>query len=296
MKIISGTSHPQLAQQLSQALSIPLTPLSILRFSDQEICVEIQENMADEDVVVLQSTSNPVNDHLMELLVIINTLKHSNTKSITAIIPYFGYARQDHPQGQSPAKLVAHLLQTIGVDRLITFELHSERTKSFFAIPVDNLSPLSLFAKAIQGRFQNPLIIAPDAGGIARAQALATHLQTDLAVIDKHRHGPGCVEVTTLKGEVAGRTCLIIDDIIDSGDTLCQAALTLQQHQAQEIHAFATHGVLSPPARERLQTAPLASLTITDTIDTHAKADHYPHLRVLSVVPLLIDAIYRKER
>jgi len=295
MKIISGTSHPQLAQHLSQALSIPLTPLSIFRFSDQEICVETQENMESEDVVVLQSTSNPVNDHLMELLVIIDTLKHCNTKSITAIIPYFGYARQDHPQGPSPAKLVAHLLQTTGVDRLITFELHSERVRSFFDIPVDNLSPLSLFAKAIQGQFQNPLIIAPDTGGIPRAQALATRLQTDLAIIEKRRHGPGRVEVTTLKGEIAGRTCLIVDDIIDSGDTLCQAALTLQQHHAQEIHAFVAHGVLSPLAHERLQTAPLASLTITDTIDTHAKIDLYPCLRVLSVVPLLADVMHNKE-
>jgi ribose-phosphate pyrophosphokinase len=296
MKIIAGNSHSLLAQQLSTALATPLTAITIQRFPDQEIFVEIHENVEGEDVFVVQSTSYPANDHLMELLVIIDALKRSAAGRITAVIPYFGYARQDHHAGPGTplsAKLVATLLQAAGADRLLTCELHSDRVQGFFNIPVDNLSLISLFAQEIQHNFQNPLIISPDTGGIARAQALATYLKTDLAIIEKHRHGPGHAEVVTLKGQVAGRTCLIIDDIIDSGNTLCQTAVALLQQGAQGVHAFVTHGVLSPSAHEHLTAAPLASLVITDTIDTRAKATLYPQLRTLSVVPLLAEAMRR---
>jgi ribose-phosphate pyrophosphokinase len=294
MKIIAGNSHPLLAQQLSTALATPLTPLTIQHFSDQEIFVEIQDNVADEDVFVVQSTSYPANDHLMELLVIIDALKRSAAKRITAVVPYFGYARQDHDAGPGTplsAKLVATLLQAAGMDRLLTCELHSEHVQRFFDSPVDNLSMTSLFTQEIQHGFRDPLIISPDTGGIARAQAIATHLKADLAVIEKHRHGPGHAEVITLTGQVAGRACIIIDDIIDSGNTLCQATVTLRQQGAQAVHAFVTHGVFAASAHEHLTAAPLASLMITDTIDTHTKANLYPHLRVLSVVPLLANAV-----
>ena len=294
MKIIAGHSHPLLAQQLSIALATPLTAITIQHFPDQEIFIEIHENVEGADVFVVQSTSHPANDHLMELLVIIDALKRSAAGRITAVIPYFGYARQDHHAGPGTplsAKLVATLIQTAGADRLLTCELHSDRVQGFFDIPMDNLSVTSLFAQEIQHTFQNPLIISPDIGGIARAQALATYLKTDLAIIEKHRHGPGHAEVVSLQGQVAGRTCLIIDDIVDSGNTLCQATVALLQQGAQAVHAFVTHGVLSAAAHKHLTAAPLASLTITDTIDTHAKAALYPQLRALSVVPLLADTM-----
>ncbi|MEI8295707.1 MAG: ribose-phosphate pyrophosphokinase [Alphaproteobacteria bacterium] len=296
MKIISGNSHPLLAKQLSDALGIPLTAITTQRFPDQETFVEIHEKVADEDVFVLQSTSHPANDNLMELLMIIDALKQNTARSITAIIPYFGYARQDQqtePGTPLSAKLVATLLQAAGVERLLTCDLHSDRVEGFFDIPVNNLSMTPFFAQEIQHCFQNPLIISPDGGGIARAQALATHLKADLAIIEKHRHGPGHTEVITIKGAVAGRTCLIIDDIIDSGNTLCQAALALLQKDAQAVHAFITHGVLSGSAHEQLRLAPLTSLVITDTIDTYDKAALCSQLRTISVVPLLADCVRR---
>src|ERR1700720_4232330 len=253
MKILTCNSNRPLAEAISTYLNLPLTKASVRRFSDMEIFVEIQENVRGEDVFVIQSTSFPANDNLMELLVTLDALRRSSARRITAAVPYFGYARQDRKTGpRSPisAKLVANLITTAGANRVLTMDLHAGQIQGFFDIPVDNLIAAPLFSRDIQKRYEGHdlMIVSPDVGGVVRARAIATRLNCDLAIIDKRRERAGHSEVMNVIGDVAGRDCILIDDLVDSGGTHCNAAEALIKHGARSASAYVTHGVLSGPA------------------------------------------------
>ena len=298
MKILAGNSNQPLAKDIAESLDLSLTKASIRRFSDMEVFVEIDENVRGEDTFVIQSTSYPANDNLMELLVTIDALKRGSARRITAVIPYFGYARQDRKSGpRTPisAKLVANLITVAGADRVLTLDLHAGQIQGFFDIPLDNLFAAPVFVKDIEERFggQSPIIVSPDVGGVVRARAIAKRLDIDLAIIDKRRERAGVSEVMHVIGEVSGRDCLIVDDIVDSAGTMCNAAVALMEHGANTVSTYVTHGVLSGGAVTRVTASPIETLIITDSIlATEAmKAAH--NIRQLSIAPLMAEAIKR---
>jgi ribose-phosphate pyrophosphokinase len=298
MKLISGTSHPTLAQEISELLGTPLTPRTIQRFSDQEIFVQIQESVRGEDVFVLQPTSPPANDHLMELLILLDTLKRCSTKRITAVVPYFGYARQDRKTAsRTPitAKLVAQMLQNAGADRILTLDLHSAQIQGFFDIPVDNLLPGKIFSEAISNQIdpEHTTIVSPDIGGVGRARELAKRMNINLAVVDKRRLAPGVSKALHIVGDVKKQHCIILDDIIDSGNTLFQATEALKKEGALSVQAYITHGLFTNTCLERVCEAKLDALNVTNSIDFKKKIKDSSIIRQISVAPLLGNAIKR---
>ncbi|MDJ0948982.1 MAG: ribose-phosphate pyrophosphokinase [Alphaproteobacteria bacterium] len=298
MKLIAGNSNPPLAEAISAYLNTPLTRASIRRFSDQEIFVEILENMRGEDAFVIQSTSYPANDNLMELLVTIDALHRSSARRITAVIPYYGYARQDRKTGpRTPisAKLVANLITTAGAGRVLTVDLHAGQIQGFFDIPTDNLYAAPEFGKDINEKFNGDdlVIVSPDVGGVIRARAIAKRLDADLAIIDKRRERAGVSEVMHIIGEVSQRRCILVDDIVDSGGTLCNAAEALMQEGAASVAAYITHGVLSGGAVGRISSSPLDQVVITDSILATEAVRVSQTIRQLTIAPLLGEAINR---
>ena len=298
MKLVAGNSNPKLAEQVSEYLERPLTKTSVRRFADQEIFVEILENVRGEDAFVLQSTSYPANDNLMELLIITDALRRSSAKRITAVLPYFGYARQDRrSQGRTPisAKLVANLITNAGVDRVLTLDLHAGQIQGFFDIPTDNLFGAPLMARDIKDRLEwkNAMVVSPDVGGVVRARALAKRIDAPLAIVDKRRDRPGESEVMNIIGSVEGRSCILIDDIVDSGGTLVNAAEALLAQGAKEVYAYITHGVLSGGAVTRISSSKLKELVITDSIQPTTAVLSAPNIRVVSTDALLGEAMSR---
>jgi len=298
MKIVACNSNRPLAEAVATALGIQLAQASVRRFADMEIFVEIHENVRGEDVFVIQSTSFPANDNLMELLITLDALRRASARRVTAVIPYFGYARQDRKAGpRTPisAKLVANLITEAGAHRVLTMDLHAGQIQGFFDIPVDNLYAAPLFTPDITERYagQELIIVSPDVGGVARARALASRLNCDLAIIDKRRERAGVSEVMNVIGDVSGRSCILVDDIVDSGGTLCTAATALMAHGAASASAYCTHGVLSGAAAARIAGSPLQSMTITDSILATEAVDAAPNLRVFTIAPLLAEAMQR---
>lgn len=298
MKLIAGNSNRQLAEAISAYLNMPLAQASIRRFSDMEVFVEIQENVRGQDVFVLQSTSYPANDNMMELLITIDALRRGSARRITAVIPYFGYARQDRKTGgRTPisAKLVANLITSAGADRVLALELHAGQIQGFFDIPVDNLNISPIFIPDIEQKFagQELVIVSPDVGGVVRARALAKPLNAELAIIDKRREKAGVSEVMNVIGHVEGKTCIMVDDIIDSGGTICNAAQALRDHGASSVHAYVVHGVLSGEAVDRIGNSALETMVITDSIAATDAVKGARNIRQLSVGPLMGEAIRR---
>ena len=299
MKILTGNANRPLAEAISAYLNLPLVNASIRRFSDMEVFVEIQENVRGEDVFVVQSTSFPTNDNLMELLVILDALKRGSARRITAVIPYYGYARQDRKSGpRTPisAKLVANLITTAGANRVLTVDLHAGQIQGFFDIPTDNLFAAPVLTKDIKERFpgNNDLcIVSPDVGGVVRARAFAKRLDADLAIIDKRRERAGISEVMNIIGEVEAKRCILVDDIVDSAGTLCNAAVALKEAGAASVSAYVTHGVLSGGAVSRVSASPLESLVITDSIEATAAVRVSQTVRQLTIAPLLAEAMAR---
>jgi ribose-phosphate pyrophosphokinase len=299
MKLLAGNSNKTLAQAVSTHLDVPLTRAQVKRFPDNEIWVTIDENVRGEDVFVLQSTSFPTNDNLMELLICIDALKRASAKRITAVMPYFGYARQDRKTGgRTPisAKLVANLITRAGADRVLTMDLHSGQIQGFFDIPTDNLLAAPLMANDIKANYDRPnelLIVSPDVGGVVRALAVASRLNADLAIVDKRRAGPGKSEVANIIGDVAGRRLIMFDDIVDSAGTLCNAAKSLMDAGAIEVSAYVTHGVLSGAACERVKNSVLKELVITDSIEQPEPIHLSEKVRTVSCAPLIGEAIRR---
>ena len=299
MKLLAGNSNRTLAQAVSTHLDVPLTRAQVKRFPDNEIWVTIDENVRGEDVFVLQSTSYPTNDNLMELLICIDALKRASAKRITAVMPYFGYARQDRKTGgRTPisAKLVANLITRAGADRVLTMDLHSGQIQGFFDIPTDNLHAAPLMAADIKTNYEKPhelLIVSPDVGGVVRALAVASRLNADLAIVDKRRSGPGKSEVANIIGDVAGRRLIMFDDIVDSAGTLCSAAQSLIDAGATEVSAYVTHGVLSGAACERVKNSVLKELVITDSIEQPDPIVASEKIRTVSCAPLIGEAIRR---
>lgn len=296
MKIVTCNSNRDLAESIAQHLDINLTPALVKRFADQEISVEIQENIRGSDVFVVQSTSAPANDNLMELLLALDALRRASCRRVTAVIPYFGYARQDRKSGpRTPisAKLVANLITQAGAHRVLTMDLHAGQIQGFFDIPVDNLYAAPLFARDIKNRFsdRNLIVVSPDVGGVVRARALASRLGCDLAIIDKRRERAGQSEVMNVIGQVADRDCILIDDIVDSGGTLINAAQALRDQGATSVSVYVTHGVLSGAAVEKISHSVIDSLTITDSIKFDAQPQE--KVRILSVSELIAFAIQR---
>ena len=299
MKLLAGNSNPPLANAIANYLEIPLTKANVRRFADEEIFVEILENVRGEDVFVIQSTSYPANDNLMELLIMIDALKRASAKRITAVLPYFGYARQDRKPGpRTPisAKLVADLITTAGAHRVLSVDLHAGQIQGFFDIPTDNLYAAPVMSEDIKSRYsdRNLMIVSPDVGGVVRARALAKRLENaPLAIVDKRREKPGESEVMNIIGDVSGRFCVLIDDIVDSAGTLCNAAAALRTAGAAGVAAYCTHGVLSGGAVARVQGSALEELVITDSIGNHAVIEDADRIRHLTLAPLLAEAIRR---
>jgi ribose-phosphate pyrophosphokinase len=299
MKLIAGNSNRPLAEALSSALAMPLTRANIRRFSDMEIFVEILENVRGEDVFVLQSTSYPANDNLMELLITLDALKRASARRITAVLPYYGYARQDRKTGsRTPisAKLVANLITSAGANRVLTLDLHAGQIQGFFDIPLDNLEAAPVFTKDIEkgyGGGGDLVIVSPDVGGVVRARGIAKRLDADLAIIDKRRERAGVSEVMNVIGDVDGRRCILVDDIVDSAGTLCNAAVALMERGAKSVAAYVTHGVLSGGAVARVAASPLEKLVTTDSIQATEAVRVSRNVRQLSVAPLMAEAIKR---
>lgn len=299
MKIMSGNANLPLARAIAAYLELPLTDASVRRFADEEIFVEIHENVRGEDVFLIQSTSFPANDNLMELLICIDALKRASARRITAVVPYFGYARQDRKPGpRTPisAKLVADLITRAGADRVLSVDLHAGQIQGFFDIPTDNLFAAPVMAADIQARYgdQDLMVVSPDVGGVVRARALAKRLDNaPLAIVDKRRDRPGESEVMNIIGDVSGRHCILIDDIIDSGGTLCNAAQALLDAGAKSVTAYITHGVLSGAAVSRVDGSALNELVITDSINATEAADGSERIRILTIAPLIGEAVRR---
>jgi ribose-phosphate pyrophosphokinase len=301
MKIISGNSNRPLAEAISSYLNLPQAKAVVKRFADMEIFVEIQENVRGQDVFIVQSTSFPANDHLMELLIIIDALRRSSARRITAVIPYFGYARQDRkssPRTPISAKLVANLITRAGVDRVLTLDLHAGQIQGFFDIPTDNLFAGPVLVRDIKDHYdvRNTVVVSPDVGGVVRARALAKRLGTPLAIVDKRRDRPGESEVMNIIGDVKDHSCILIDDIVDSGGTLCNAADALLAQGAKDVTAYITHGVLSGGAVARITSSRLKSLVITDSIQPTEAVKVARNIRVISIAPLIGEAIGRTSR
>ncbi len=298
MKILTGNSNRPLAEAISAVLNLPLTKASVRRFSDMEIFVEIDENVRGEDVFVIQSTSYPANDNLMELLVAMDALRRGSARRITAVIPYYGYARQDRKSGpRTPisAKLVANLITVAGADRVLTLDLHAAQIQGFFDIPTDNLFSAPVFTKDIMDRYDGEelTIVSPDVGGVLRARAIAKRLDADLAIIDKRRERAGVSEVMHIIGDAAGRRCILVDDIVDSAGTLCNAASALMEAGASSVGAYVTHGVLSGGAVARVSASPLEELVMTDSIQATEAVRVAQNIRQISIAPLLGEAMRR---
>jgi ribose-phosphate pyrophosphokinase len=301
LMVFSGNAIPRLAQAVVQHLSMPLGRATVSRFSDGEIMAEINENVRGKDVVVLQSTCAPANDNLMELLIMVDALKRSSAGRITAAIPYFGYARQDRRPRSArvaiSAKVVANMLQSVGVNRLLVMDLHADQIQGFFDIPVDNIyaSPV-LLGDLWKHNHRNLVVVSPDIGGVVRARALAKRMDADLAIIDKRRPRPNVAEVMNIIGEVNGRTCVIMDDMIDTANTLCQAAAALRAAGALRVIAYCTHPVLSGRAVERIMESVLDEVVVTDTIPLGPQAAACAKIRQLSCAALLGETISRIAR
>ncbi|MBL8833315.1 MAG: ribose-phosphate pyrophosphokinase [Rhodospirillales bacterium] len=298
MKILACNSNRPLAEAVGAYLDLPLTKANIRRFADQEVFVEILENVRGEDMFVVQSTSFPANDHLMELLVSIDALRRSSARRITAVLPYYGYARQDRKSGpRTPisAKLVANLITQAGADRVVTIDLHAGQIQGFFDIPLDNLFTAPAFVKDMRERFDGAdlVMVSPDVGGVLRARAIAKRLEADLAIIDKRRERAGVSEVMNIIGDVKGRTCVLIDDIVDSAGTLCNAAQALMDEGAKEVWAYVVHGVLSGGAVQRVTASPLKELVLTDTILATDAVKAASNIRQVPIAPLLGEAVKR---
>ena len=298
MKLLAGNSNRPLAEAIAQYLNVPFTRAVVRRFADMEVFVEIQENVRGEDMFVIQSTSFPANDNLMELLVVIDALRRSSAKRITAVIPSFGYARQDRKPGpRTPisAKLVANLITEAGASRVLTVDLHAGQIQGFFDIPTDNLYGQPVMVSDIHHHLNGDhlMVVSPDVGGVVRARALAKRIGADLAIVDKRRERAGESEVMNIIGEVDGRTCLLVDDIVDSGGTICNAAEALLAKGAKAVYAYATHGVLSGGAVARIRDSKLKSLVVSDSIAATAEMEKCPNIRRLSIAPLLGEAIDR---
>ena len=298
MKLFSGNSNRVLSEQIASYLETPLGKSVVRRFADEEIFVELHENVRGEDIFVIQSTSYPANDHLMELLIMIDAMRRSSARRITAVLPYFGYARQDRKPGpRTPisAKLVANIITTAGADRVMTLDLHAGQIQGFFDIPTDNLFAIPVFSRDVKQHYntENVCVVSPDLGGVVRARALAKRLETPLAIVDKRRDKPGESEVMNVIGDVSGRDCLLIDDIIDSGGTLCNAADALIAKGATSVTAYITHGVLSGGAVTRITSSRLKELVITDSIQPTAAVNNAANIRVVSISNLIGEAIRR---
>jgi len=298
MKIIACNSNLPLSEAIATYLNLPLTQASVRRFADMECFVEIHENVRGEDVFILQSTSYPANDHLMELLVSLDAVRRGSASRITAVIPYFGYARQDRKSGpRTPisAKLVANLITVAGADRVLTMDLHAGQIQGFFDIPLDNLFAAPVFIRHIEENFDNGdlMMVSPDVGGVVRARAFAKRLDTDLAIIDKRRERAGISEVMHIIGDVKDRTCILVDDIVDSGGTLCNAAEALMEAGAKSVHAYITHGVLSGGAVSRISSSPLESMVITDSILGTEAVRVANNIKQITIAPLMGEAIER---
>ncbi len=303
IKLISGNANRKLAEAIARRITVyrgeqvSVADARVQRFNDGEIFVEIYENVRGEDVFVIQPTSNPANDNVMELLIIIDALRRSSASRITAVMPYFGYARQDRKTAaRTPisAKLVANLITQAGADRVLTMDLHAGQIQGFFDIPVDNLYAAPVFALDIKHNIKdlsNVTVVSPDVGGVVRARDLAKRIGGDLAIVDKRRERAGEIESMTVIGDVEGRACLIVDDMCDTAGTLCKAAGLLKEKGATEVHAYISHGVLSGPAIERVQNSALKSLVITDSIEPSQAALDCPNIRVVSIAPMLAQAI-----
>jgi ribose-phosphate pyrophosphokinase len=299
MKLLAGNSNRTLAEAIADYLDSPLTRAQVRRFADNEVFATIDENVRGEDVFVIQSTSYPANDNLMELLICIDALSRASAKRITAVMPYFGYARQDRKTGgRTPisAKLVANLVTRAGADRVLTMDLHAGQIQGFFDIPTDNLLASPVLAEDIRTHYPDPdklMIVSPDVGGVVRARALAKRLDADLAIVDKRRSGPGESEVMNIIGDVKGRRCVMFDDIVDSAGTLCNAAQALIDHGAEEVSAYVTHGVLSGAAADRVTKSVLKELVITDSIEALEHIQKCAKVRHVSIAPLMGEAIRR---
>ena len=298
MKLFAGNSNRVLTEAVARYLNIQIGRASVRRFADQEIFVEIQENVRGEDVFVLQSTSYPANDHLMELLIMIDAFRRSSARRITAVIPYFGYARQDRrASGRTPisAKLVANLITRAGADRVLTLDLHAGQIQGFFDIPTDNLFAVPVMARDVKQKIKlsNVMVVSPDVGGVVRARALAKRIDAQLAIVDKRRERPGESEVMNIIGDVAGKDCVLYDDIVDSGGTLCNAADALLADGAASVTAYITHGVLSGGAVARIAGSKLKELVITDSIQPSSSVEAAENIRVISIADLIGEAISR---
>lgn len=298
MKIIAGNSNRPLAEAISAYLNVPLTKASIRRFSDMEVFVEIMENVRGQDVFVVQSTSYPANDNLMELLITIDALKRGSAKRITAVLPYYGYARQDRKTGgRTPitAKLVANLITSAGADRVLTLDLHAGQIQGFFDIPTDNLIASPTMTPDMKKKFKGEdlVMVSPDVGGVVRARLMGKRLDAELAIIDKRREKAGVSEVMNVIGDVEGKTCVLIDDMVDSAGTLCNAAVALKEKGAKAVHAYVVHGVLSGGAVARVSASPLEKLVITDSIAATEAVRVSDSIEQLTVAPLIGEAIKR---
>ena len=297
MRLITGNSNKPLVDAISSYLGLVPVKADVRRFSDDEVFVEVHENVRGEDMFLIQSTSAPANDNLMELLIMIDALRRASARRITAVIPYFGYARQDRkvgPRTPISAKLVANLITQAGANRVLTVDLHAGQIQGFFDIPTDNLFAQPVIVKDIlENVGGNPMVVSPDVGGVVRARSLARRLNTDLAIVDKRRERAGVSEVMNIIGDVEGRACILIDDIVDSGGTLCNAADALLNSGATEVYAYTTHGVLSGEAVKRIQGSRLKSMVVTDTIAPTAAQTACPNIRTISIAPLLGEAMRR---
>jgi len=298
MKILACNSNRPLAEAIAEYLTMSITKAVIRRFSDMEVFVEIHENVRGEDVFVIQSTCYPANDNLMELLVTLDALRRGSARRITAVIPYFGYARQDRkssPRSPISAKLVANLITTAGADRVVTLDLHSGQIQGFFDIPLDNLYSAPVFTNDIRARYQGDdvMVVSPDVGGVVRARAIARRIDADLAIIDKRREKAGVSEVMNIIGDVRGRRCIMVDDIVDSAGTLCNASEALMKAGAVSVAAFVTHGVLSGGAVARVTASALEELVITDSIPATEAVKLAHNIRQLTIAPLMAESIQR---
>jgi len=303
-KLISGNANRPLAEAIARrmtlhrGMSVGLVDARVERFNDQEIFVEVYENVRGEDMFIIQSTSNPANDNLMELLIMADALRRSSAARITAVIPYFGYARQDRrTKARTPisAKLVANMIVRAGIERVLTMDLHATQIQGFFDIPVDNLYAAPVFALDILHHFQDAtddiMVISPDVGGVARARELAKRINAPLSIVDKRREKAGEVAEMTIIGNVAGKKCIIVDDMIDTAGTLCKAAEVLMDQGASEVHAYITHGVMSGPAVERITNSVMKSLVITDSIEATENTRNAPNIRIVPMAPMFAQAI-----
>ncbi|HEX3413216.1 MAG TPA: ribose-phosphate pyrophosphokinase [Stellaceae bacterium] len=298
MKILACNGNRPLAEAISACLDLPLTKASVRRFSDMEVFVEIHENVRGEDVFVIQPTSYPANDNLMELLVALDALKRASARRVTAVVPYYGYARQDRKSGsRTPisAKLVANMITTAGADRVLTLDLHSGQIQGFFDIPTDNLYASPVFVKDILEHHsrQDLVIVSPDVGGVLRARDVARRLDADLVIVDKRRERAGVSEVVNIIGDVAGRRCVLIDDIVDTAGTLCNAAVALVEAGASGVYAYVSHGVLSGSAVPRVASSPIEMLVITDSIVATEAVRAASNIRQLTIAPLMAEAMQR---